>query len=865
FDSTADTDRDKYLALEIETIDVTEAIPYLTAGQHVLAIQALNDDVGSSDLLIRPELIGHSGPGLVLDATTTVKARTWADGQWSALSEAVFYVDVAAAAGSLAITELNYNPVGPTDAETAVATDLGVTFNNEDFEFVELRNVGATTVDVAGVRFGTGITFEFATESMRPLAPGESVVLVANTDAFAARYGDQFDGVPIDVAGAYEGQLANGGEPIGLFDRFGEPIIEFRYNDAGGWPGRADGSGSSLEVLDSALYITAGDYDDPDNWRSSSEYGGSPGIEGAGPIYSIVVNEVLSHSGLNAVDAIELHNTTGTEINIGGWYLSDSNDNYRKFRIPDDTVLAPGTYRVFDESHFNPSGGVDPLLHPNDFALNGAHGDDVWLLAADTTGRLTHFIDHAEFPAAALGETFGRWPNGSGRFYPMQEDTIGNINTGPRIGPIIISEVHYNPVDPDPGDIVTAADLEFVEIYNPTNAAVDLTDWRLRGGIDFDFASGTMLESHTTLVIVPFDPSDATRLAVFHTAYSIDATVPLVGGHRDKLNNAGDRVQLQRPDVSPPDEPDYVPHLLEDEVIYDELAPWPTEPDGQGQSLHRLGIDLWGHDATSWTAAVPTPGTAELGVAGAEVVGRYVFYNNSRFDGFNAAAEMADDDAIATDKQALMPGQTATLANYTSYSRGINGIMIDVFGLDDPASLNALEDFRFKIGNDGNPADWPDAPAPLPIDVRPGAGVGGSDRVTIRFSDNAIEKQWLEVTMLATPNTRLADPDVFYFGSAPGETGNSTVNTIVNATDEIAARNFQHSAVDKALVDDRYDYNRDGLVDGTDQIIARNNQTNPLTMLRLITAPVQDAATKQATALEALEPLSPKISSADLD
>ena len=40
-----------------------------------------------------------------------------------------------------------------------------------------------------------------------------------------------------------------------------------------------------------------------------------------------------------------------------------------------------------------------------------------------------------------------------------------------------------------------------------------------------------------------------------------------------------------------------------------------------------------------------------------------------------------------------------------------------------------------------------------------------------------------------------------------------------------------------AAIDDPCDYNRDGLVNGTDQIIARNNQTNPLTMLRLITAP----------------------------
>ncbi|HYW81385.1 MAG TPA: hypothetical protein VE890_17505 [Thermoguttaceae bacterium] len=112
--------------------------------------------------------------------------------------------------------------------------------------------------------------------------------------------------------------------------------------------------------------------------------------------------------------------------------------------------------------------------------------------------------------------------------------------------------------------------------------------------------------------------------------------------------------------------------------------------------------------------------------------------------------------------------------------------------------------------------------------------------MTITWPDHAIENQWLQVTVKATDNTGLLEDDVFYFGNAPGEAGDSLNNAIVNATDEIVARNFQHSAVDPAAIDDPYDYNRDGLVNGTDQIIARANQTNPLTMLRLITAPAVD-------------------------
>ena len=83
---------------------------------------------------------------------------------------------------------------------------------------------------------------------------------------------------------------------------------------------------------------------------------------------------------------------------------------------------------------------------------------------------------------------------------------------------------------------------------------------------------------------------------------------------------------------------------------------------------------------------------------GGTVIGRHIFYNQSYFDGNNPAANTADDNAIATDKQALLPGETATFANYTSYSRGINGIMVDIDGLADPLGLSAAS-FELRVGN----------------------------------------------------------------------------------------------------------------------------------------------------------------------
>ena len=99
----------------------------------------------------------------------------------------------------------------------------------------------------------------------------------------------------------------------------------------------------------------------------------------------------------------------------------------------------------------------------------------------------------------------------------------------------------------------------------------------------------------------------------------------------------------------------------------------------------------------------------------------------------------------------------------------------------------------------------------------------------------AIMGKWLQVTTLAAGDVGLAADDTFYYGNAVGEGGNSNTDAIVNATDEILARNNPHWFGDPALLDDPYDYNRDQRVNATDEIIARNNQTFFVTALQLIT------------------------------
>ncbi len=459
------------------------------------------------------------------------------------------------------------------------------------------------------------------------LAPGERVVVVDNPQAFSIRYNT----AEILLAGRFTDRLANGGERIRLADANGDTLIDFRYDDDGNWPGgdpgdTADGKGAALELIEpTAVPLLEPErtefLEDGDNWHSSVAYGGTPGADSEPPL-GIVVNEVLTHTDAPLVDAIELHNTTDVAVDLGGWYLSDSwgwdpsgeAGNYRKFRIPDGTLIPADGYLVFDEADFNPGGGTGAT----DFALSGARGDDVWLMKADTAGTLTHFADHVEFAAAAASETWGRWATEAGKvsFYPMVSPTIqtdlpqDGANSGPRVGPVIISELHYNP---GPGE--ENKDLEFIEIYNGGLESVDLIDWRIRKGIDFDFPAMT-LAPHSQLIVVPFDPDDLEKRTAFQDVYWADGDVPadlvMLGPYAGRLADNGERVRLQRPDEAPLGEPDFVPRLLEDEVAYDDGLPWPGEADGTGRSLTRQGAGLWGNDPVHWAAADPSPGAVDF-------------------------------------------------------------------------------------------------------------------------------------------------------------------------------------------------------------------------------------------------------------
>jgi hypothetical protein len=126
-------------------------------------------------------------------------------------------------------------------------------------------------------------------------------------------------------------------------------------------------------------------------------------------------------------------------------------------------------------------------------------------------------------------------------------------------------------------------------------------------------------------------------------------------------------------------------------------------------------------------------------------------------------------------KTALLPGNKAGAANFTTYTRGLGGVIIDTW---DMPGTPTVADFIFRAGNTATPGSWALAPAPMSITFRKGEGVDGSDRITILWADNkAIRNQWLQVTLKATASTGLASADVFYFGNLVADaTGDAKVD-----------------------------------------------------------------------------------------
>jgi hypothetical protein len=244
---------------------------------------------------------------------------------------------------------------------------------------------------------------------------------------------------------------------------------------------------------------------------------------------------------------------------------------------------------------------------------------------------------------------------------------------------------------------------------------------------------------------------------------------------------------------------------------------------------------------------VSSTGNVNLTVS-ATIAARSIFFNSAT--GANLSSAGAANNAIATDKSPLLPGNASTFANYTNYARGLNGVIVDINGL--PATTSdsqILASLQFARWNGIDAAGFVALPgAAIPTaSILSGSGVGGSARVKITFPDNTLQNTWLRVTVLANADTALAANDLFYFGNVIGDLdfGNTATRLRVNGQDAALLLSNQSPGANSAGVTNKFDLDRNGRVNGQDYAFLLANQ-QAAGIVAPITAPSSRASQRSS-------------------
>ena len=265
-------------------VPVSQHLGLLVEGANTLALHGLNTSSSSSDMLITatleasegvggaagglsPAAITYSTPLSLPDPETTVSARVFSGTEWSALTRATFFVDSEPASSeNLVISKIHYRPSAPSAGEQAAGYN-----NRNDFEYIELMNIGGRPVNMAGVRFTEGLDYSFSGAAPALLEPGNRLLVVENRSAFEFRNGA---GLPVAGEFASNTELDNAGEQLVLQASDGSEIRNFTFDELPPWPGTADGGGFALVLIDPE---SNPDHGLPTSWRGSYVMEGNPG------------------------------------------------------------------------------------------------------------------------------------------------------------------------------------------------------------------------------------------------------------------------------------------------------------------------------------------------------------------------------------------------------------------------------------------------------------------------------------------------------------------------------------------------------------------------------------------------------------
>ncbi|MCX8108066.1 MAG: thrombospondin type 3 repeat-containing protein, partial [Verrucomicrobiae bacterium] len=298
---------------------------------------------------------------------------------------------------------------------------------------------------------------------------------------------------------------------------------------------------------------------------------------------------------------------------ISYWHLTDDFRNPFKYRIRPGTVIPPHGILVIDAREFG-SG-------PTGFGLS-AYGDELFLFSGDQSGNLTGYCHGFAFGASPPGSTIGTYLASDGSELVMleSEPSIGRFNTGPRISPVLISEVM---VETGSTNRITTNHLQYIELCNSSSNEVQCFNanhpertWVLRGTVEFDFPVGLALAPGEIILIVPFDPvAEPGLLAEFRRLYNLNLKTRIFGPWR-AAQPASEKpvVRLFEPGDPIPEGRDrtgQVPYYVLDELRLNRGLPGLDQSNGANRSVGRRSLRIFGNDPAAWVLCRPSPGVID--------------------------------------------------------------------------------------------------------------------------------------------------------------------------------------------------------------------------------------------------------------
>ncbi|OFY52099.1 MAG: hypothetical protein A2W85_11775 [Bacteroidetes bacterium GWF2_41_31] len=329
-----------------------------------------------------------------------------------------------------------------------------------------------------------------------------------------------------DYDGSGNFNFTNTTDVVRLYNANGILIDIVNFEDSSPWPSDPDGGGPSLSLFSPGLDNSLGE-----NWRSSHEDGGTPGA------INFPINIVAPNGG----ETIEQGTTFDITWTVEGW---DGDINIDLIRDGQDPVLLVSNLPVSAQSFtWSVFSTVDPAT-------------DYKILISETAG---------------------------GNPYDESDDYF-SITAQVIVPEIVITEIMYNP--PESGN----DSLEFIELYNNGDDAIDLTGYIFSKGVDFIFPAMTILPESYLLVSI----NSAAMLSTFGVTAE-----QWTGG---ALSNSGEELELQ----------DALGNVV-DYVSFSDALPWDTLADGYGPSLTLCNPNTDNSVAENWTHSIHYVGVNAAG------------------------------------------------------------------------------------------------------------------------------------------------------------------------------------------------------------------------------------------------------------